>query len=227
MIRSISLILVASFVSVTASAVAASPESMDVAVNTPSLDKTSTNGPKLALAHLADPSPVVVGWESLRAQPQPPATHSRLQKRRQEHSKDNNKGSKKGGGHLNKNGKKNENKNGNKGERKPDNRSGNKTFHGRGTWFNDTFGSCGIKFSQSDLIVALNEEQMGGSGRGTRCGQRIRVTAKGSNASVVVRVVDTCPKKSCKFGMLDLSKAAFRRFAAESKGVLDLSWSFI
>ncbi|KAF9947256.1 hypothetical protein BGZ72_010743 [Mortierella alpina] len=217
MTRFLSLaILAASLLGVIASPMTVSPQSMDITLNPPSVDETITDVPKLALAQLASPRVAAAGWESLKAQPQPDVAQTGLEKRAPRRSKDKKKS------------KKNNKKRGKKSETRPDNRSRGKTFHGRGTWFNDSFGSCGVKFSQSDLIVALNEEQMGGSaGKGARCGQRIRVTAKGSNASVVVRVVDTCPKASCKFGMLDLSKAAFRRFAPESKGVLELSWSFV
>ncbi|KAF9940216.1 hypothetical protein BGZ67_008127 [Mortierella alpina] len=216
MTRFISLaILTASLLSVMASPLAATPKSTDITLNTPSSDDLSIDRPTFALAEIADPSPAAVGWESLEEQPEVAVGHVRLEKRAPRRSKDKKKS------------KKNDKKKGKKGETRPDNRAGGKTFHGRGTWFSDTHGSCGVKFSQSDLIVALNEEQMGGSGRSARCGQRIRVTAKGSKASVILRVVDTCPKKYCKFGGLDISKAAFRKFAPESKGVLDLSWSFV
>ncbi|KAG0324201.1 hypothetical protein BGZ99_002081 [Dissophora globulifera] len=101
-------------------------------------------------------------------------------------------------------------------------------YHGRGTWFSDTMGSCGKRFSQNEMIVALNEAQMGKMwGKGSKCGAKIRVSAKGSSASVVVRVVDTCPHQYCSFGQLDLSRAAFKKFASLSKGILDLEWSFI
>ncbi|KAG9324212.1 hypothetical protein KVV02_002013 [Mortierella alpina] len=216
MTRFISLaILAASLLSVIASPLTATPKSTDITPNTPSSDDLSIDGPTFAFAEIADPSPAAVGWESLEEQPEVAIDHVRLEKRAPRRSKDKKKS------------KKNDKKKGKKGETRPDNRAGGKTFHGRGTWFSDTHGSCGVKFSQSDLIVALNEEQMGSSGRSARCGQRIRVTAKGSKASVILRVVDTCPKKYCKFGGLDISKAAFRKFAPESKGVLDLSWSFV
>jgi len=108
------------------------------------------------------------------------------------------------------------------------NRPSGSVYHGRGTWFSDTRGSCGENFSQDDMIVALNEAQMGQQfGSGSKCGQKIRVTAKGSSASVVVRVVDTCPYRYCSHGQLDLSRKAFQEFASLSKGVLELEWSFV
>ncbi|KAG0316068.1 hypothetical protein BGZ97_007461 [Linnemannia gamsii] len=87
-----------------------------------------------------------------------------------------------------------------------------KVYHGRGTWFSDTTGSCGVRFSQDDMIVALNEAQMGALyGSRSRCGDRIRVKAN----------------RYCSHGALDLSRAAFKKFAPMSKGVLELEWSFV
>ncbi|KAF9580836.1 hypothetical protein BGW38_002355 [Lunasporangiospora selenospora] len=105
----------------------------------------------------------------------------------------------------------------------------NKVYRGRGTWFSDTYGSCEESFSQSDLIVAVNEAQMGEQyGKYSKCGQQIRVTARGyPGKSVIVRVVDTCPYRHCNYGHLDLSRAAFQKFAPLSVGVLDLEWSFL
>ncbi|KAF9549723.1 hypothetical protein EC957_002787 [Mortierella hygrophila] len=111
---------------------------------------------------------------------------------------------------------------------KPSTNHTSKVYSGRGTWFSDTTGSCGVRFSQDDMIVALNQEQMGAySGSRSRCGDKIRVKAKGSSASVIVRVVDTCPSRYCSHGALDLSRAAFKKFAPMSKGVLELEWSFV
>ncbi|KAF9927847.1 hypothetical protein FBU30_002810 [Linnemannia zychae] len=101
-------------------------------------------------------------------------------------------------------------------------------YHGRGTWFSDTTGSCDISFTQDDMIVAVNQAQMGSMwGAGSKCGQKILVKAKGSSTSVVVRVVDTCPYRYCDYGALDLSRAAFQKFAPLSKGILELEWSFL
>ncbi|KAF9379901.1 hypothetical protein CPB97_008693 [Podila verticillata] len=99
-----------------------------------------------------------------------------------------------------------------------------KKFSGRGTWYSDTTGQCEHRYSQSDMIVAVNEAQMG-NGKNL-CGRKLLVTAKGSSASVVVTVVDMCPSKYCNFGDLDLSQGAFKKFAGLGKGVLELSWTF-
>ncbi|KAF9343696.1 hypothetical protein BGX26_005344 [Mortierella sp. AD094] len=103
--------------------------------------------------------------------------------------------------------------------------SGGKTYSGRGTWYSDTTGQCEHSYSQSDMIVAVNQAQMG---TGTKlCGQKILVTAKGYDEQVVVTVVDMCPSAYCNFGDLDLSQAAFKTFASLGVGELQLNWSFV
>ncbi|KAF9992164.1 hypothetical protein BGZ65_012586, partial [Modicella reniformis] len=77
----------------------------------------------------------------------------------------------------------------------------------------------------SDLIVAVNEAQMDGGK--SLCGKKILLTQKGSDVQVVVTVVDMCPGKYCNFGDLDLSQAAFKKFAGLGVGVLQLQWNFL
>ncbi|KAF9413664.1 hypothetical protein BGZ94_000639 [Podila epigama] len=99
-------------------------------------------------------------------------------------------------------------------------------FSGRGTWFSDNSGSCDIEFDQSDYIVAMNEDQMGDlQGSGSRCGQKVSVSFGGETQ--ILTVVDTCPSKYCNHGDLDLSQAAFKKFADMDVGELDLKWSFV
>ncbi|KAF9113694.1 hypothetical protein BGX27_000965 [Mortierella sp. AM989] len=109
------------------------------------------------------------------------------------------------------------------------NKRGNRShlFHGRGTWFSDKIGSCDIDFDQSDMIVAMNEHQMGSIPDSTsQCGRWVRVFS--GDKSVDVKVVDTCPSQYCNKGALDLSQAAFKKLAGGlSKGVLSLTWEFI
>ncbi|GJJ75947.1 hypothetical protein EMPS_08305 [Entomortierella parvispora] len=100
-------------------------------------------------------------------------------------------------------------------------------FTGRGTWYSDTNGQCGHSYSQSDMIVAVNQAQMG---TGTKiCGEKLAVTAKGSSATVIVTVVDMCPSQYCSKGDLDLSQAAFKKLASGglNEGVLEVEWSFV
>ncbi|KAF9301214.1 hypothetical protein BGZ74_006974 [Mortierella antarctica] len=112
---------------------------------------------------------------------------------------------------------------------KPTKTPSSKKYSGRGTWFSDTSGSCGQKFSQSDMIVALNRAQMGALyGKGSKCGQKVRVFAKGYPGKYVDAVIrDTCPSQYCSYGALDLSRAVFQKFAPLKKGVLQLEWQFL
>ncbi|GJJ79209.1 hypothetical protein EMPS_11568 [Entomortierella parvispora] len=107
------------------------------------------------------------------------------------------------------------------------NDNSDETFHGRGTWFSDDSGSCDIDFDQDDMIVAMNEEQMGAlQGPSSQCGRMVRVHYGGK--SVDLKVVDTCPSQYCDEGALDLSQKAFKMLAGGlSKGVISLDWEFI
>lgn len=98
-------------------------------------------------------------------------------------------------------------------------------FSGRATWYSDTTGLCEHSYSQSDLIVAVNEAQMGNDKK--LCGKKIRLSKKGSDVEVIVTVVDMCPGKYCNFGDLDLSQGAFKKFADLGVGILQLQWSFV
>ncbi|ORZ26894.1 RlpA-like double-psi beta-barrel-protein domain-containing protein-containing protein [Lobosporangium transversale] len=98
-------------------------------------------------------------------------------------------------------------------------------FSGRATWYSDTSGFCEHPYSQSDMIVAVNEAQMGRVK--DLCGKKILLTKEGSDVQVVVEVVDMCPSKYCKSGDLDLSQAAFKEFADLDVGELTLKWSFL
>ncbi|KAF9909478.1 hypothetical protein EC991_008460 [Linnemannia zychae] len=103
--------------------------------------------------------------------------------------------------------------------------NGGSWYTGRATWYSDTHGQCEHNYSQSDMIVAVNEAQMG-KGKNI-CGKKILVTEKNSNTQVVVTVVDMCPSKYCNFGDLDLSQGAFKKFAGLGVGVLKLTWTFL
>ncbi|KAG0377176.1 MAG: RlpA-like double-psi beta-barrel-protein domain-containing protein-containing protein [Linnemannia gamsii] len=94
-------------------------------------------------------------------------------------------------------------------------------FSGKGTWFTDTTGSCGTPFDTNDMIVAMNEAQMGGT---SMCGKSVRITSGGK--SVTARVTDTCPSQYCNPGSLDLSQAVFQQLAPLATGVISISWEF-
>ena len=85
----------------------------------------------------------------------------------------------------------------------------------------DGSGNCSFEASPSDLLVAaLNLTDYAGS---ATCGACIEV--KGPSGTVNVRVVDSCP--GCKKGDVDLSKQAFEKIAALSKGRVPIAWSIV
>ncbi|KAG0272231.1 hypothetical protein BGZ95_012028 [Linnemannia exigua] len=94
-------------------------------------------------------------------------------------------------------------------------------FSGKGTWFTDTTGSCGTPFDTNDMIVAMNEAQMGGT---SMCGKTVRISSGGK--SVTARVTDTCPSQYCNSGSLDLSQAVFQKLAPLGAGVISITWEF-
>ncbi|KAK3831389.1 MAG: RlpA-like double-psi beta-barrel-protein domain-containing protein-containing protein [Linnemannia elongata] len=94
-------------------------------------------------------------------------------------------------------------------------------FSGRGTWFTDTTGSCDVPFNTNDMIVAMNEAQMGGS---SQCGKSVKISYGGKTATA--KVVDTCPSQFCSKGALDLSQAVFKKLAPLDVGVINIKWEF-
>ncbi|KAF9579546.1 hypothetical protein BGW38_004151 [Lunasporangiospora selenospora] len=95
-------------------------------------------------------------------------------------------------------------------------------YSGRGTWFTDNVGSCGIPFDTQDLIVAMNAAQQQGT---AQCGRKVRVYHKGK--AVIATVTDTCPSEYCNSGSLDLSQAVFQKLAPLDKGVIEIKWEYI
>ncbi|THH13223.1 hypothetical protein EW146_g6970 [Bondarzewia mesenterica] len=90
---------------------------------------------------------------------------------------------------------------------------------GRGTFFEVGLGACGNTNTDSDLIVALAAADYA---NGSHCGQQITITANGKTATATVE--DKCP--GCSSGDLDMSPSLFQTFAAESVGVVQVTWSF-
>ncbi|KAF9134165.1 hypothetical protein BGW39_007903 [Mortierella sp. 14UC] len=95
------------------------------------------------------------------------------------------------------------------------------SFSGKGTWFTDTTGSCEVSFNTNDMIVAMNEAQMGGK---SQCGKSVKISYGGKTATA--KVVDTCPSQFCSSGSLDLSQAVFKKLAPLDVGVIDIKWEF-
>lgn len=79
--------------------------------------------------------------------------------------------------------------------------------HGEGTFYDleTHIGTCGKQSKNTDLVAALNSEDMGeGGGDNKNCGKTAEIVGP-SGKNVTVTIVDSC--KTCKTGGLDLSPA--------------------
>ncbi|KAF1804357.1 RlpA-like double-psi beta-barrel-protein domain-containing protein-containing protein, partial [Mucor lusitanicus] len=99
---------------------------------------------------------------------------------------------------------------------------------GEGTFYDleTRVGSCGKQNKNSELVAAVNSEQMGddNSRNNPNCGKDIEVVGP-SGKTIQVTVVDNC--KTCKSGGLDLSPAAFEEIGDFSHGSVPIKWKFV
>ncbi|KAF8554687.1 hypothetical protein OG21DRAFT_1508695 [Imleria badia] len=97
-----------------------------------------------------------------------------------------------------------------------------RTYAGRGTWFNDGLGACGLTNKDSDIIVALPVDEYD---RGAHCNQWVKITniANGKTAYGLVR--DECP--GCGQYGLDMSIGLFEKLGDLNTGVLSIDWNFM
>ncbi|GJJ75151.1 hypothetical protein EMPS_07509 [Entomortierella parvispora] len=102
-------------------------------------------------------------------------------------------------------------------------------YTGKATWFTDSYGSCNVNWDGNvEPTVALNAHQMGEQSWGnSACGQKVHITNKANQKTVVARVVDKCPGDECAWGSLDLSPAAFTEIGELDSGILNVEWSYI
>lgn len=112
---------------------------------------------------------------------------------------------------------------------------GNGPFAGSATYYNlgtdgSAIGACGTSLVDSDLIAAasyqLYDNWPGATANPNTnpiCGQYAKVSYQG--ASVTVRIADECP--GCDKRHLDLSPSAFTALAAESVGMMDVTWEWV
>ncbi|KAJ2755880.1 hypothetical protein GGI19_001301 [Coemansia pectinata] len=97
-------------------------------------------------------------------------------------------------------------------------------FVGKLTWYNVGGDACGTNSKGSDMVAALNKPQYGDTSKvSPNCGKCAKI--KGDKATIVVRIVDACPE--CKFGSLDLSKAAFKAVTKADGVANKISWSWV
>ncbi|KAJ6540300.1 hypothetical protein B0H19DRAFT_959871, partial [Mycena capillaripes] len=97
----------------------------------------------------------------------------------------------------------------------------------RWTFYSTGLGACGGTNSDSDFIVALNQDTFGTVYPSKYCYKQITMTYNGktTTATIVDSVlprVPGCPSS----GGLDLSPGLFSFFADESVGVIYGDWSF-
>ncbi|KAI8385726.1 RlpA-like double-psi beta-barrel-protein domain-containing protein-containing protein [Blakeslea trispora] len=99
---------------------------------------------------------------------------------------------------------------------------------GVGTYYDleTRVSSCGKQNKNSELVAALNSQQMGkqAGSKNPNCGKQIEVTGP-SGKNVHVTVVDEC--KTCPNGGLDLSPAAFEEIGDFSHGSIPIKWKFM
>ncbi|KAJ7735857.1 RlpA-like double-psi beta-barrel-protein domain-containing protein-containing protein, partial [Mycena maculata] len=94
----------------------------------------------------------------------------------------------------------------------------------RWTYYSTGLGACGGTNSDSDFIVALNQDTFGTAYPSEYCYKQITMTYNGKTTTATI--VDSCP--GCPSpGGLDLSPGLFSFFADESVGVLYGDWSFV
>ncbi|KAJ6582289.1 RlpA-like double-psi beta-barrel-protein domain-containing protein-containing protein, partial [Mycena capillaripes] len=98
------------------------------------------------------------------------------------------------------------------------------TYNGaRWTFYSTGLGACGGTNSDSDFIVALNQDTFGTAYPSKYCYKQITMTYNGKTTTATI--VDSCP--GCpSSGGLDLSPGLFSFFADESVGVIYGDWSF-
>ncbi|KAM0755053.1 hypothetical protein T439DRAFT_273777, partial [Meredithblackwellia eburnea MCA 4105] len=94
-------------------------------------------------------------------------------------------------------------------------------YSGRASYFDVGLGACGIRNSNSDFIVAMNEAQYGDMGAvSSWCFQTITISYGGK--SHTAEVTDACP--GCPYGGLDMSPALFNYFANPDVGIFYMTW---
>ena len=95
-------------------------------------------------------------------------------------------------------------------------------YHGIASYYNFSgSGNCSFRVpSKPILTAAVNSKQYN---MASLCGACLEVI--GSKDSIIVRVEDRCP--GCKFGGIDLSKAAFAAIENVAKGRAEVKWKVV
>ncbi|KAJ6623451.1 hypothetical protein B0H10DRAFT_2009786 [Mycena sp. CBHHK59/15] len=91
----------------------------------------------------------------------------------------------------------------------------------RWTFYSTGLGACGGYNSDSDFIVALNQDTFGYSYPSKYCNKKITMTYGGKTATATI--VDSCPGCPSPSG-LDLSPGLFSYFGSQDLGVIMGTW---
>ncbi|KAG1007052.1 hypothetical protein G6F26_013842 [Rhizopus arrhizus] len=78
-------------------------------------------------------------------------------------------------------------------------------FSGKGTYYDVGRGSCGESDDDSEMVVAVNVNQMNNGANpnmNPHCNKMVKIVGTTSN-EIIARIVDTCP--TCQVDSLDLS----------------------
>ncbi|CAO3675756.1 unnamed protein product [Umbelopsis ramanniana] len=102
-----------------------------------------------------------------------------------------------------------------------------RSFSGDATYYNPSAGtnSCGTQASDSDIMAAMNVDQMQNGANpnaNPNCGRKVAI--KGPKGSVTVTILDTCP--GCASGDIDMSPAAFDKIADQAQGRVPITWNW-
>ncbi|CAO3701962.1 unnamed protein product [Rhizopus stolonifer] len=102
-----------------------------------------------------------------------------------------------------------------------------KLFTGLSTYYEVGPGSCGEYDDDSELVVALNIEQMNNGlnpNSNPNCEQSVYIS--GNHGNTRARIVDTCPH--CPTGTLDMSPTVFQIVCGPlSPGLCAIRWNFV
>ena len=104
-------------------------------------------------------------------------------------------------------------------------------YDGDLTYYAPGLGACGMKSSESDMIVAVShllfDSVQQGSNPNTNplCGMKLRARRPDGDRSIALKVVDRCT--GCQYRDLDVSPGAFRRLAEIAQGRVSVEWAWL
>jgi len=101
--------------------------------------------------------------------------------------------------------------------------NGNEVYYGQATWFEVGVGACGGTNTDSEWVVALNQDQYTS---GSWCWYTIVIENTNTGKTATAAIVDECP--GCGYGSLDMSPSLFTYLSDDGstdEGVFPIAWS--